>query len=121
MLNLSLCFGAGKTKLKNMNLLDRDDLKTQLLIWEDAVCDAIILELHRLDRTVSISELVFNPFVSEISAYTDGIVLNEEDEPVVVTSFADTDAKLLSDCMSDSEIDSWGLIGLLDGLKSIEK
>jgi hypothetical protein len=104
-----------------MNLINGTDLKTQLLIWEDAVCDAIILELFRLNRTVAISELVFNPFVSEISAYTDGITLNEHNTPVVVTSFADTDAKLLSDCMSDSEIDSWGLLGLLDGLKSITK
>lgn len=104
-----------------MNLINGTDLKTQLLIWEDAVCDAIILELCRLDRTIAISELVCNPFITEISAFTDGITLNGNNEPVVIICFADTDAKLLSDCMSESEIDSWGLLGLLDGLKSITK
>lgn len=106
--------------LNTINLINRNDIKTQLLIWEDRVCDAIILELDRLNRTVAISEFMFNPFREEISNYIDGITLNEDDEPVLFTSFADTDNKALSQCMSDSEIDSWGLLGLLDGLKGLK-
>lgn len=104
-----------------MNTRHYDVLKQQLTDWEEAVTDAIVLELMLLGRTAAISELEFNPFIKEISIYIDGIYLNEGQEPVLFTSFADMDRKSLSQCMSDSEIDSWGLLGLLDGLKSIGK
>lgn len=74
-----------------------------------------------LGRAVAISELEFNPFLKEISVYIDGIYLNDDQEPMLFTSFAETDSKSLIQCMSDSEIDSWGLLGLLDGLKGIGK
>lgn len=104
-----------------MNNNNSDVLRKQLTNWEEAVTDAIVLELVLLGRTVAISELEFNPFIHEISIYIDGIYLNEDQQPVLFTSFADTDRKFLTQCMSDSEIDSWGLLGLLDGLRSVEK
>ena len=108
-------------KLNKMDKSNSDVLRKQLTNWEEAVTDAIIWELVFLGRTVAISELEFNPFMEEISICIDGIYLNGDQEPVLFTSFADTDSKSLSQCMSDSDIDSRGLLGLLEGLRGIQK
>lgn len=96
-------------------------LRCQQEDWEQDVTEAIAAELLRINRRVLIDEISDNPFSTDIARYIDGIYLNEDLEVMLYTSFSDTDSKRLDSCMSDSEIDSWGLVGLLDGLKSIEK
>ena len=104
-----------------MTVKEINTLRYQLEDWEQAVTEAIAAKLSRIGRRVLIEEFSHNPFSSDIARYVDGIYLDEDLEPVLYTSFSDTDSKGLESCMSDSEIDSWGLICLLDCLKSIGK
>jgi hypothetical protein len=104
--------------LKNMTVKEINTLRSQLEDWEQEVTEAIAAELSRIGRRVLIEEFTYNPFNSDIARYVNGINLDEEFGTILYTSFANTDCKHLASCMSDSEIDSWGLISLLDGLKS---
>jgi hypothetical protein len=103
-----------------MNTGDLNQLKNELVDWELEVMCAIVMELQRIARPVNMTELFDNPFIVNVSDYIETIYLDKDGEVMLDTSFSDTDYKSLEDFMSDSEIDSWGLLGLLDGLQSIE-
>ena len=96
-----------------------DTLRIILTDWEQDIQEAIHEQLLRIGRPVGMSELSDNLFSAEFTFCTDGILL-EQDQILMYSSLADTDRKSLSQCMSDSDIDSWGLLGLLDLLRSID-
>nr|WP_068890353.1 hypothetical protein [Pedobacter panaciterrae] len=102
-------------KAKNL-----DELKGELMDWEENIMEAISQELERISRRVGMMELPENPFMTEVSIYLDTLYL-EGGNVMLDTAFADTAHKSLLNFMSDAEIDSWGLLGLLDGLSSIDE
>jgi hypothetical protein len=103
-----------------MNIRGLNQLKNELEDWQQEVLSAIIMELERIARPVTFTEFFDNPFNTEVSDYVEAIYLDKDTTIMLDTSFSDTKRKALESFMNDSEIDSWGLLGLLDGLKSTE-
>ncbi|WP_410220740.1 hypothetical protein [Pedobacter sp.] len=97
-----------------------NELREQLIGFENDVAEAIAAELKRLGRIVTAEEFTFNPFREDIQPYIDAIRLDNE-KIIVDTSFADTTTKYFCDLMSDNEIDHWGMIALLGLLRQKEK
>ncbi|SDL66547.1 hypothetical protein SAMN04487898_12265 [Pedobacter sp. ok626] len=102
-------------RIKGINVL-----KSELLDFAEEVIYSLTCELQRITRMVAMTELKFNPFSDEISMYMDAIRLDENTEIIIDTSFADTSEKFLRSCISDLEIDFFGLIDLLELLKAVE-
>lgn len=94
-------------------------IEQMLYEFEKQVIQSITTELKRINRTVSMSELNCAPFTQEIEGYIDAIGLDQEGLPILDTLFNDLDEKYLSDCISDTEISSWGLIQLLEQLMTL--
>ena len=94
-------------------------LKEMLHEFEKQVTQSIAAELKWINRTVSMSQLDYTPFTEEVKDYMDAIGLDKEGLVILDTLFNDLDEKYLSDCISDNEISSWGLIELLEQLKKI--
>lgn len=105
----------GMKRIKGINVL-----RAGLLDIVEEIIYSLTCELQRISRTVAIVELKFNPFSDEVSTYMDVIRLDENAEIVIDTSFADTSEKFLRSCISDLEIDFFGLIDLLELLKGVE-
>lgn len=101
-------------RIKGINVL-----KAELSDFGEEILYSLSCELQRISRTVAMTELKFNPFSHEVSIYVDAIGLNENAEIILSTSFGDTSEKLLCSCISDLEIDFFGLIDLLELLKGI--
>jgi hypothetical protein len=68
---------------------------------------------------VEIKEFKYSPFVDEVRPYVDAIRLDKEYEIILDTSFADTEEKSLRSCISELEINAFGLLDLLAFLKAI--
>jgi hypothetical protein len=84
---------------------------------------AIILigeELRRISRSVSIDELDYHPFHSQVNDYIEAIEIEERGIVILHTSFRDSNIKTLRACIDDAEISDWDIIGLLDQLIKIE-
>jgi hypothetical protein len=106
---------AGMKRIKGINVL-----KAGLLNFAEEIMYSLTWELQRISRTVAITELKFNPFNDEVSTYMDAMRLDENEEIVIDTSFADSSEKFLRGCISDLEIDFFGLLDLLELLKRVE-
>lgn len=104
-----------------MNTKHINQLKNELIDWQQNIEHAIAIELIRIKRPVELSELEWNPFNNEVSGYVNSIFLDEQAVVFLDTSFNDLKWKELSDFIEHSEIDSWGLISLLDGLQDIRQ
>lgn len=103
-----------------MKTKDINELRTQLIGFENDVTEAITVELKRLGRIVKAEEFTFIPFREYIQPYIDAIRLDNE-KIIVDTSFADTSTKYFCDLVSDNEIDHWDMIALLGLLQQKEK
>lgn len=90
-----------------------------LLGFIEEVIYSISCELERIGRVVAFAELKYCPFIAEVNPYLDMIHLDEQGEIILDTSFADTSEKMLRTCISDLEIDAFGLLNLLELLKSV--
>jgi hypothetical protein len=101
-------------RIKGINVL-----KAGLLDFAEEIIYSLTCELQRISRTVGITELKFNPFTDGVSSYIDAIRMDENAEIILETSFADTSEKLLRSCISDQEIDFFGLLDLLELLKAV--
>nr|WP_162988867.1 hypothetical protein [Pedobacter schmidteae] len=102
-------------RIKGINVL-----KAGLLDFVEEILYSLSCELQRISRTVGMKELEFNPFSDEVSSYMDAIRLDENKEVILDTSFADVSEKLLRSCISELEIDFFGLLDLLELLKRVE-
>ncbi|MEQ7802148.1 hypothetical protein ABDJ41_20300 [Pedobacter sp. ASV1-7] len=102
-------------RIKGINVL-----KAGLLDFSEEIIYSLTCELQRISRKVEIAELKFNPFNEEVSIYIEAMRLDANSEIILDTSFADTTEKLLRSCISDLEIDFFGLIDLLELLKGVE-
>lgn len=101
-------------RIKGVNVL-----KAALLELKEEILFTLSRELVRIGRAVAIAELKHNPFGDEIGPYVDEIGLDKEFTIMLKTAFADTDEKSLRACISELEIDAFGLIDLLELLKSL--
>ena len=95
-------------RIKGINVL-----RAELLDLADEIIYSLSCELQRISRTVAMTELKFNPFADEVKPYFDVLRLDENAEIVIDTSFADVSEKFLRSCISDLEIDFFGLLDLL--------
>lgn len=102
-------------RIKGMNVLS-----AELLDFIEDIMYSISCELQRIGRKVVFIELKYCPFIAEVSPYMEAIGLNEEGEIILDTSFADTTEKSLRATIADLEIDAFGLLNLLELLKSVE-
>lgn len=95
-------------------------LEAELWGIAEEILYSLNCELQRIGRAVAMKELEFNPFSDEVSTYMDAIRLDENKEVILDTSFADVSEKFLRNCISDLEIDFFGLLDLLELLKGVE-
>ena len=102
-------------RIKGINVL-----KAALLDLAEDIIYSLSCELQRISRTVVMNELKFNPFTDEVKPYIDAIQLDENEEIILNTSFADVQEKLLRNCIADLEIDFFGLLDLLELLKRVK-
>lgn len=101
-------------RIKGINVL-----KAELLDFIEEIMYSLNCELQRIGRRVEIAELKYNPFGEEVSPYIDAIRLDEELQLMLDTSFADVKEKSLRACVSELEIDAFGLLDLLELLKAV--
>jgi len=101
-------------RIKGINVL-----KAGLLAFIEEIIYSLNCELQRTGRRVEIKVFKYSPFCNEVSPYIDAIRLNEEDEIILDTSFADIEEKYLRSCISELEIDAFGLLDLLGFLKAV--
>ncbi|MEQ7801915.1 hypothetical protein ABDJ41_19120 [Pedobacter sp. ASV1-7] len=102
-------------RIKGINVL-----KAKLLDFTEEILYSLTCELQRIGRTVKFLELKYSPFCDEVIFYMDAIRLDENAEIILDTSFADASEKFLRSCISDLEINFFGLIDLLELLKGVE-
>ncbi|WP_199119911.1 hypothetical protein [Pedobacter sp. ASV28] len=95
------------------------ELEEQLANFENDVTESIAGQLGQVGRTVAMEELNFVSFREDIKDYILAIRLDEEQQPVLDTSFDDLEEKHLSSCISDNEIGHWDLIALLKLLQQV--
>jgi hypothetical protein len=101
-------------RIKGVNVL-----KAELLVFAEEILYSLSCELSRIGRTISLSELKFSPFSKKVRPYVDYILLDENKNILLQSSFADTSVKPLRSCISGGEIDFFGLLDLLESLKGI--
>lgn len=94
-------------------------LSAMLLDFIEEIIYSISSELERIGRGVAFAELKYCPFIAEVSPYLDVIYLDEQGEIILDSCFADISEKRLRDCISELEIDAFGLLNLLELLKSV--
>ena len=102
---------------------DTEQLREMLIGIELEVMEGICVELERIGRTVSLSEIDYSPFVEEVSPYVDSIRIGETDgrqrKVILDCSFDDITQKDLASFISDGEINFWDLIMLFELLQRI--
>jgi hypothetical protein len=97
-----------------------EELREQLAAFEQDIAVSIASELGRIGRTVQIAELDYIPFNENVRDYVVAIRLDNDNSPVLDTSFNDVKEKYLSSFISDGEIDHWSMIAFLGMLQDIE-
>jgi hypothetical protein len=95
------------------------ELSDELAELENQVTASISAELRRVGRPVQMNELPHIPFNTEVQPYLEAIHLDEDENPVLDTSFSDVGEKTLSAFISDSEIGHWDLIAFLGMLQEV--
>jgi len=98
-----------------------EHLKALLADFEQEISENIMAQLTRICKPVPISAFSYNPFREDVACYMDSIGLDGKGEILFQTSFNDVKGKYLHEIISDSEIDHWSLIGLLDMLSEIQE
>ncbi len=94
-------------------------LKEKLLVFERETEGLIEIELTRINRTISISELAYVSFGNEVEGYIEAIKLDAIGNVVIETSFEDVEEKGLASFISDKEMTHWDLLELLEMLTAI--
>lgn len=102
------------SRIKGIN-----ELKEQLINFEQDVSESIASELLRIGRTVKFIEFSYNPFNDDVEQYTEAIRLDNNLTAIIDTTFDDVEVKDLSEFISDCEIGHWGLLDLLNLLKKL--
>lgn len=117
-LAVTLIFTAQTSDMKKIKGIEQ--LREQLSEFEHDITESITIELKRIGRTVKMDEFEYIPFNEDIRDYIETIRLDEEQSPVLDTSFSDITEKYLSSFFSDGEIEHWCMISLLGMLMDIE-
>lgn len=96
------------------NIKGIEELKEQLIQFEQDITQSIWKELKRINRTVTMDEFSFIPFNEEVSRYIDAIRLDKDGIVTLDTCFDDMQEKDLPSFISNNEIDHWNMIALLE-------
>lgn len=109
-------------KIKTMkNIKGIEQLRFDLIQFEQDITESISCELQRIGRTVKVDEFNFIPFREDVQGYIEAIRLDTDKSPVLDTRFNIVREKLLSGFISDNEIDHWDMVSLLGLLMDIDK
>lgn len=95
------------------------EFKVLLQSFEQEVCNAIALQLKRLDRPVEIDELPAFPFYDNLQPHIAGFFLDPEDHVMVTTTMDRVGVKGLKVFVADRLMSCDHLLDLLDMLSKL--